>query len=150
MITVVPILIIALFTMHILDRYSTETLLNIEVLWHDNSIVREKLTESKLKEDPLDCEKNRLVRKLIKKYGVHRGLWYASFITVALIGFLSGLLYSKVDAGLCTFAELLVWFALIFFLLGFVSHQFAIALGARKRLKKVMNELGGDKNGKKH
>ena len=144
MITVVIILIIALFTMHILDRYSTETLLNIEVLWHDNSIVREKLIESKLNEDPLDCEKNRLVRKLIKKYGIHRGLKYATFITIAFFAFVSGSLYSKVEAGLCTFAELLVWFALIFFLLGFVSHQFANALGARKRLKKVKKDLKAD------
>ena len=141
MIEVVGILIIALFTMHILDRYSTETLLNIEVMWHDNPLVREKMTQSKLKENPLDCEKNRLVRKLIKKYGIHRGLSYATFVTVAFFAFVSGSLYSKVGAGLCTFAELLMWFTLVFFLLGFVSHQFADALGARKRLKMVMKEI---------
>jgi len=134
--------------MHILDRYSTETLLNIEVLWHNNQAVREKWTELKLKDDPLDCEENRFVRKLIKKYGIHRGLSYMTFITVAVFAFIGSSLYHKAEAGLFHHTEALVWCSIVAFLLGLITHQFVNALKSKKHINEVKKELekGGGKN----
>ena len=137
-----PILLLtlALVTLHILDQYSTRTLLNIEVLWHDNPEMREKMNEQRLKRNPLHLEQNRWVRYLVKRYGVHKGLNIASVIAIILFCIFIGTLIDLLQKGLIGSHELTFYGLGISFVLGFIFHQFANAVGRKRELNKLKND----------
>lgn len=136
--TIAIVLVVALALLEIMDRYSTETLLNLEVLWHKDSNYRENLEELRLKNNPLNSEKNLWVQALIKKYGIHKGLTYASGITCIVLGYLMGAiifgaLSQRLDVG-----HLTIYAMIVFFMLGLIFKQFLEAMSQKRRWKKIM------------
>lgn len=136
--TIAIVLVVALALLEIMDRYSTETLLNLKVLWHNDSIYRKKLEEFKLDYHPLNAEKNLWVRVLIKKYGIHKGLTYASLIACTFLGFLMGIIIDGVATQRLIIGDLVVHAMIIFFMLGLIFHQFLDAVMEKRRWRKIM------------
>lgn len=137
--TIAIVLVVALALLEIMDRYSTETLLNLEVLWHKNKVYREKVEEYRLKQHPLNSEKNLWVRALMKKYGIHKGLVYASGITCIVLGYLMGaIMYGAVSQRLDV-GHLTIYAMIIFFMLGLIFKQFIEAMSQKRRWKKIMD-----------
>ena len=138
--TIAIVLVVALALLEIMDRYSTETLLNLNVLWHENSGYRKGLEELRLKTNPLNAEKNLWVRALIKRYGIHRGLTHASWITCIVLGYLMGAIMfgtisQRLDAG-----HLAIYAMITFFMLGLIFRQFIEAVSQKRGLKKIRND----------
>ena len=139
-ITIAIVLVVALAILGIMDRYSTETLLNLNVLWHENSGYRKGLEELRLKTNPLNAEKNLWVRALIKKYGIHKGLTYASWIACIVLGYLMGaIMYGAITQRL-TIGHLTIYAMITFFMLGLIFKQFIEAVSQKRRFKKIRKD----------
>lgn len=139
-VTIAIVLVVALALLEIMDRYSTETLLNFEVLWHENKKHREQVEKFRLKQHPLNAEKNLWVRALIKKYGIHRGLTYASWIACIVLGYLMGAIMFGAISQRLTIGNLVIYAMITFFMLGLIFRQFLDALTQKRRLKKIRND----------
>lgn len=139
-ITIAIVLVVALALLEIMDRYSTETLLNLNVLWHENSGYRKGLEELRLNMNPLNAEKNLWVRAVIKRYGIHRGLTYASWLACVVLGYLMGaIMYGTITQRL-TVGHLATYAMITFFMLGLIFRQFIEAVSQKRRLKKIRND----------
>jgi len=136
--TIAIVLVVALLMLEIMDRYSTETLLNLEVLWHEDKDYREKVEEDRLKQHPLNSEKNLWVRAIIKKYGIHKGLTLASGIAFVFIGYLSGAIIYGVTTQHLALQHLTMYAMVTFFFLGLIFKQFLEAITRKRRWRKIM------------
>lgn len=130
-------LVAAFAILHVMDRFSTETLLNVEKVYQNDSYIRSKLNEERLHRDVLLLEKNRIARFFMRKFGVHNGLWMMSiFVFIPMVTLLIVSTYAR---GAYSVTDDIVVFV-VAFMAGILVHQTGCAVGVRKTLNKIKKE----------
>lgn len=130
-------LVVAFAILHVMDRFSTETLLNIEKTYQNDSYIRNKLNEDRLHRDILLLEKNKIARFFMRKFGIHIGLWIMSiFVFIPMVSLLVFSAYARTEYSVTD--DLVVF--VIAFIAGVLTHQTGCAISARKTLKKIKKE----------
>lgn len=120
-----------------MDRFSTETLLDIEKAYQNDEYIRTKLNENRLSRDVLELEKNRIARVLMRKFGVHNGLWlmtafvFMPMVSLLFVSIVHHTTYSVAD-------DMIV--VILAFMAGLLTHQMGTALYGRKVLRKIEKE----------
>jgi uncharacterized membrane protein YhaH (DUF805 family) len=123
--------------LHVMDRFSTETLLGIEKAYQNDEYVRTKLNENRLSRDVLELEKNKIARILMRKFGVHNGLWlmtvfvFIPMVSLLFLSIMNRTTYSAAD-------DMIV--VILAFMAGLLTHQTGTALYGRKVLRKIEKE----------
>lgn len=123
--------------LHVMDRFSTETLLGIEQRYQQDLYIRTKLDEHRRTRNILNLEKNRLARYLMQKFGVHNGLWIMTLcVFVPMVTLFIATIYARSEYSVAD--ELII--VVLAFMAGILTHQTGNAMSARKVLKKIEKE----------
>lgn len=130
--------LIAVFAiLHVMDRFSTETLLGIEKVYQEDAYVRNKLNEYRQSRDILKLESNQIARFFMRKFGIHKGLWIMTlFVFIPMVCLLFMSIYSRTEYSVAD--DMIVF--VVAFMGGLLTHQTITALHARKVLKKIKKE----------
>ena len=130
-------LVVVFAILHVMDRFSTETLLGIEKVYQEDVYIRNKLNEYRQSRDILKLESNRIARFFMRKFGIHKGLWIMTlFVFIPMVSLLFMSIYQR---GEYSIADDMIVFV-VAFMGGLLTHQTLTALHARKVLKKIKKE----------
>ena len=130
--------LVAVFAiLHVMDRFSTETLLGVEKAYQEDAYVRNKLNEYRQSRDVLKLESNRIARFFMRKFGIHKGLWIMTlFVFIPMVSLLVMSIYNRTEYSVAD--DMIVF--VVAFMGGLLTHQTLTALHARKILKKIKKE----------
>ena len=120
-----------------MDRISTEIALNYHHRWCSDPSFRERIENMKLANGYEDAEGNRIVKRILKKHGVRKGLnYFDAFVVIPLCAFLIAFVSHSGAAE----SVILVYLFMLTFAIGAISHQMYVSISVKKLVSEVEKE----------